>query len=125
MFELVKTYQIHHHSKTCKKYRNKKCRFHFGNFFTTRTIIVQPLEDCVPEDIKRVKMHYKNTILKKVKNYIDSKLNLSKKNFLDKAKDNYVELKSIEEIFSSQLSQLGQLNSIESIEFFINIFKGL
>ena len=29
---LVKTYQIHNHSKICRKYRNKKCRFHFGKF---------------------------------------------------------------------------------------------
>ena len=30
LFELAKNYQIHHHSKTCCKYRNKKCRFRFG-----------------------------------------------------------------------------------------------
>ena len=45
LFELVKTCQIHHHSKTCRKFRNEKCRFNFGTFFTTRTIIAQPLED--------------------------------------------------------------------------------
>ena len=45
-------------------------------------------------------MQHTNTILKKVRNYIDNKLNPSKKNFLDKTKDNYVELKSIEEILS-------------------------
>ena len=28
--ELVKTYQIHRHSKTCRKYKNDNCRFHFG-----------------------------------------------------------------------------------------------
>ena len=90
LFKLVKTCQIHHHSKTCRKYRNEKCRFHFGKFFTTRTIIAQPLEDSVPEDIKRTKIQYRNTILKKVKNYIDNELNPSKKNFLNKTKDDYV-----------------------------------
>ena len=30
LYELVKTYQIHRHSKTCKKYKNDNCRFHFG-----------------------------------------------------------------------------------------------
>ena len=45
-------------------------------------------------------MQYRNTILKKVKNYIDNEFNPSKKNFLDKANDVYVELKSIEEILS-------------------------
>ena len=39
IFELVKTYQIHRHSKTCRKYRNYSCRFHFGKFFCERTII--------------------------------------------------------------------------------------
>ena len=87
---------MHHHSNTCRKYRNEKCRFHFGNFFTTHTIIDQPSEDSVPEDTEHAKMQYKNTILKKVKNYFDNELNPSKKNFLDKTKDDYVELKSIE-----------------------------
>ena len=45
-------------------------------------------------------MQYRNTILKKVKDYIDNEFNPSKKNFLDKANDVYVELKSIEEILS-------------------------
>ena len=69
-------------------------------FFATGTIIAQPLEDSVSEDIKRAKMQYRNTILKKVKNYIDNELNPSNKKFLDKTKDDYVELKSIEEILS-------------------------
>ena len=34
--ELVKKYQIHHHSKTCKKYNSRECRFKFGQFFTHR-----------------------------------------------------------------------------------------
>ena len=42
LFELVKIYQTHHRSKTCRKYRNEKCWFHFGKFFTIRTIITQP-----------------------------------------------------------------------------------
>ena len=45
-------------------------------------------------------MQYRNTILRKVKNYIDNDLNPSKKNFLDKTKDDFVDLKSIEEILS-------------------------
>ena len=38
LFELVKTFQVHQHSKTCRKYRNDKCRFNFEKFFTDRTI---------------------------------------------------------------------------------------
>ena len=60
--------------------------------FTTRIIIAQPLEDSVPEDVKGTKMQYRNTTLKKIKNYIDNELNPSKKNFRDKTKDDYAEL---------------------------------
>ena len=45
-------------------------------------------------------MQSRNATLKKVKNYIKNDSNPSKKNYLDKTKDDYVELKSIEEIFS-------------------------
>ena len=52
MLELVKPYQIHLHSKTCRKYRNEKCRFRFGRFFTNKTIFAQPFADSVPQDVK-------------------------------------------------------------------------
>ena len=94
-------HQIHRHSKTCCKYRNEKCRFRFGKFFTNKTIIAQPLADSVPPDVKLQKMQQRNNILKKVKNYIDNELNPSKKNFLDSTKEDYEELKSIDEILAS------------------------
>ena len=43
LFEFVKTFQVHRHSKTCSKHRNDKCRFNFGKFFTYRTIVAEPL----------------------------------------------------------------------------------
>ena len=52
LFELAKTYQIHPHSKACRKYRNEKCRFCFGKFFTNKTTISQPLVDSVSPDFK-------------------------------------------------------------------------
>ena len=45
-------------------------------------------------------MQQRNDILKKLKNYIDNKLNLSKKNILDSTKEDYEELKSVDEILS-------------------------
>ena len=33
---LVKKYQVHHHSKTCKKYHARECRFNFGQFFSKK-----------------------------------------------------------------------------------------
>ena len=32
LYDLVKTYQTHNHSKTCRKYKNVACRFNFGQF---------------------------------------------------------------------------------------------
>ena len=32
LYKLVKTYQIHSHSKTCRKVKNKNCRFNFSKF---------------------------------------------------------------------------------------------
>ena len=39
LYQLVKIFQIHCHSKTCRKYKNCKYRFKFGRFFANKTII--------------------------------------------------------------------------------------
>ena len=41
--ELVKKYQVHSHSKTCRKYNKNECRFGFPKFFCKRTIISEPI----------------------------------------------------------------------------------
>ena len=43
LHDLVKTYQTHTHSKTCRKYKNLACRFNFGHFFTEKTIVAESL----------------------------------------------------------------------------------
>ena len=101
LFELVKTYQIYRHSKTCREYRNEKCRFRFGKFFTNKTIIAQTLAGSVPPDVKLQRLQQRNNILKNMENCIDNELNLSKKNFLDSTKEDYEELKLIDEILAS------------------------
>ena len=98
LFELVKTYQIDRHSKTCRKYRNENCRFHFGKFFTYRTIIAQPLLDSLSVDEKNEIMGNRKVLEKKIRQYIDTELNPSKKNFYEKSRDDYEEIKSIDEI---------------------------
>ena len=47
------------------------------------------------------KIEQRNNILEKVKNYIDNELNPSKKNFHDSTKEDYEELKPIDEILAS------------------------
>ena len=56
LFHLVTTYQVRSHSKSYRKYKNEKCRYHFGKFFTELTIISLPL----PSDLHKHK--HKKTI---------------------------------------------------------------
>ena len=44
LFELVKTYQVHVHSRTCWKYDKNECRFSYGRYFAEETIIAKPLD---------------------------------------------------------------------------------
>jgi len=51
LFKLVKTYQLHRHSRTCVKNRKSKdCRFRFGRFFTERSIIAEPIPETVSDE---------------------------------------------------------------------------
>ena len=49
LHDVVNFYQKHTHSKTCKKNKKIKCRFNFGQFFTNRTIIAEPLPDDIAD----------------------------------------------------------------------------
>ena len=54
LHDLVKTYQTHAHSKTCRQYKNLACGFNLCHFFTERTVIAKPLpEDMNEEERKR------------------------------------------------------------------------
>ena len=77
----IKTYQKHSHSKTCRKYRNVKCRFNFGQFFTNRTIVAKPISDNSDLEVKKNTMDRRKEILSLVKDKIDDVLNPSKSNY--------------------------------------------
>ena len=87
--DLVKKYQIHRHSKTCGKFKNKSCRFHHGRYFTDHTVIAEPLASNVAADAKVSLTQKRNKVLGKVKEYIDTSLNPSTKNFYDPSRDSY------------------------------------
>ena len=97
LFELVKTYQIHRHSKSCRKYKNDKCRFNFGRFFTDRTIIAQPLSSDLSESQKKEILLKRKETLNIVSGYVNEYFNPSKYNFYDPLKGDFVEPKSIGE----------------------------
>ena len=47
VYDLVKLYQTHQHSKSCRKYKSKPFRYNFGRFFTDRTIVAVLLDQSV------------------------------------------------------------------------------
>ena len=81
LHQLVKTYQKHSHSKTCRKYKNIPCRFNFGQFFTKQTIVAEPLDENINPEIKSNILDKRKEILTKVKQKIDEVLNPSKENY--------------------------------------------
>ena len=103
LFNLVTTYQLHSHSKSCRKYKNEKCSYHFGKFFTEQTIIALPLPEDLPENQRNAILNERERILSIVKQYIDSNLDPKKRNILNPSKENFEEVPSIENI----LSELG------------------
>ena len=63
LYELVKTYQIHSHSKSCHKYKNIDCRYSFGRCFTESTVIAEPLPDDMCDDEKQEILQNRANIL--------------------------------------------------------------
>ena len=66
-FELVKTYQIHAHSRTCRKYNKNECRFSYGRYFTEKTIIAKQLHCKFNNVEKQEVLTWRNTLLRQVK----------------------------------------------------------
>ena len=89
-----KTFQIHCPSKPCRKYKNSKCRFKFGRFFTDKTIISIPLQHTLNQVDKFGILSKRNNILGQVKKYIDN-------NNLDPNSRSFSNDLSIQEILSS------------------------
>ena len=96
--DLVKTYQIHCHSKNCRKYKNEKCRFHFGGYFTDHIIIVRPLQATLSCAKKKELLSERSRVLQVVSEYVSDQLNPSKHNIYENTREDYEKVKSIEEI---------------------------
>ena len=98
LHELVKTYQTHSHSKSCRKYKNLDCRYHYGRYFTNKTIITEPLPQDLSDEERANVLKRQKSVLDKVKKYIDTNLNPRTVNIFDEDKDDYCKPKTISEI---------------------------
>lgn len=74
LHNLVKAYQKHTHSRSCRKYKNIQCRFNFGQFFTNTTIVAEPLSDDLDEAIKSDLLDKRKEVLSLAKQQIDELL---------------------------------------------------
>jgi hypothetical protein len=81
LYEMIKMYQKHNHSKTCRKYKNVSCCFNFGQVFTKQTIVAEPLDQNLDDESKSSLLNRRKEILCSVKQKIDEVLNPSKENY--------------------------------------------
>ena len=70
-------------------------------YCTKRTIIAERLPSDIPNKLRVEVKGKRRNILRKVKSYTDIKLNPSKRNLYDPARDNFEEASSIEDILIS------------------------
>ena len=78
---LVSKYQVHKHSKSCRKYKNGECRYAFGRFFSDRTIIAIPIPPSTPPGQKNAILQKREKLLGRVQSFIDTNLDPTKLNF--------------------------------------------
>lgn len=98
LFNLVTTYQIHAHSKSCRKYKNTPCRYQFGRFFSKETIVATPLSTDLSEFERNEILQQRQDILDKVKIFIDNHLNPKTRNILFPTKENFEQVPTISDI---------------------------
>ena len=100
LYKLVKTYQIHRHSETCRRCKNDNCRFHFSRFFIDRIKVAKTLNSNLRDAKKKEMLTERYNILTIVSDYVNEYLNTSKYNFYEVQREDYIEPKSIEEILN-------------------------
>ena len=101
LFELVKTYQVHTHSRTCWKYNKNECRFSYGCYVTEKTIIAKRLHSKFSNVVKQEILIRRNTLLSQVKSYINNNPCPAKVNVINPTKDNFTQPLSVKEPNSS------------------------
>ena len=80
LFDLVKTYQVHAHFRTCWKYNKYECRFFYDQYLTEGTIIAKPLDSKFSNDEKQAILAWGNILLRQIKSYVYNNVNSVKLN---------------------------------------------
>ena len=62
LFQLVKTRQIHHHTRTCKKTKNKSCRFGYPRSPSPLTLIARPPDTENATTLKKTAMEIQSKV---------------------------------------------------------------
>ena len=83
IYDQVKLYKTHQHSKSCRIYKSKSCSYSFVRFFTDRTIVAVLLDQSVDILEESKILTKRNNILLKVKQYIDEFLDPGKASYAD------------------------------------------
>ena len=123
LFALVTTFQLHSHSKSCRKYKTEKFRYHIGKCFTERTIVSLPLPNHLPDPAKNNILNERERILLMVKNYIDTHLDPRKRNILHPHTENFEDIPCIQNILAElklneeQYYELCQYQVILTLKF--------
>ena len=95
LFELVKTYHVYTHSRTCWKCNKNECRFSYGRYFTEKTIIAKPLDSQFNNEENQEILTWRNILLCQVKSCIDNNLYPAKINVIGPTKDNFTQPPSV------------------------------
>ena len=95
LFELVKTYHVHTHSRTCWKCNKNECRFSYGRYLTEKKIIAKPLDSQFNNEENQEILTWRNTLPCQVKSCIDNNLYPAKINVTGPTKDNFTQPPSV------------------------------
>ena len=106
LFELVRNYQTHSHSKSCRKYKSIECRYSCGKYLTDHTIIAHPVSDKLSVEEKALILQQLKLVLSTVKKYIDMHLNPKTNNLYSPTENVYQADKPINTILQElQISE--------------------
>ena len=69
-YESIKLYRLQRHYRTCQKYKNEVCRFHFGKLFAKYfSLVARLLPSNMPEDMKLLLLQNRTKCLPLVQDY--------------------------------------------------------